>query len=99
MTEWLMENEVWEWVFSGIGVALLGWLVARLRHSKKDHAGSRTFQIRDSQAGVVGDNASVGGDINMGNRFSVRAVTVQGVVRADRIGNLTQKFGKLPGDE
>jgi len=74
------------------GVALLGWLVARLRHSKKDHAGSRTFQIRDSQAGVVGDNAS-------GNRFSVRAETVQGVVRADKIGNLTQNFGKSPGDE
>ena len=61
MTEWLMENEVWEWVFSGIGVALLGWLVARLRHSKKDHAGNlrisvgadaknrrRTFQVGGS---------------------------------------------------
>jgi len=35
----------------------------------------------------------------MGNRFSVRAETVQGVVRADKIGNLTQNFGKSPGDE
>lgn len=52
--DWLLKNV--EWVFSGIGVAILGWLFA-LRKSRKDVSQS----VKNSS-----NVTQVGGDIKLG---------------------------------
>jgi hypothetical protein len=52
--EWLVKNM--EWVFSGIGVALLGWLIS----FRKSRAGVDQSVKNSSNVTQVGGNVTVG---------------------------------------
>jgi hypothetical protein len=93
--DWFINSKAWEWIFSGIGVALLSamvaWLIGRKKRRSassekmtpqpetdkisiqaggdvslaKDHG--KSVQVKDSQIGVVGDNAEIKGGIHFKN--------------------------------
>ena len=52
--DWLIKNS--EWVFSGIGVAVLGWLFAL----RKSRAGINQSVKNSSNVTQIGGNVSVG---------------------------------------
>lgn len=51
--DWLVKNM--EWVFSGIGVAILGWLISRRSHPGVDQSVKNSSNVTQ-----VGGNVSVG---------------------------------------
>jgi hypothetical protein len=59
MFDWLWKNK--EWVFSGVGVAVIAGLVAWLRSSKQKIALKQT-----QRSGAHSTNLQAGGDINVG---------------------------------
>jgi hypothetical protein len=93
--DWFIKSKAWEWIFSGIGVAvasaIVAWFLARKRRQTtaiekmtakpeadkisiqadgdvsfaKDHG--KSVQVKDSQIGVIGDNAQIKGGIHFEN--------------------------------
>lgn len=59
MVDWLIKNK--EWFFSGIGVALLSWLVAWIFHRKNELGQSQS-------SGSNSVNLQAGNDINIGSK-------------------------------
>lgn len=51
------------------------------------------LDIKDSQIGIIGDNAHVEGGMHFGNKFSVKADKIEGLNQADRIETVNQNFG------
>jgi hypothetical protein len=54
---WLIENK--EWVFSGIGVFIIGGIIAIFKKSKK----KKTLQMKQ-RSGSNSKNIQIGGDFN-----------------------------------
>jgi hypothetical protein len=93
--DWFIKSEAWEWIFSGIGVAVASAIIAWFLRKKRRQAASsknmtakpeadkisikaggdvsfakgqgKSFQAKDSQIGVVGDNAEIKGGIHFKN--------------------------------
>ncbi len=67
MIDWIMENKVWEWFFSGIGVVFLVWLINRFMGGKKAKEVPASIQKSVGKKGVLVEG-SVGGDIITGDQ-------------------------------
>jgi hypothetical protein len=93
--DWFIKSKPWEWIFSGIGVAvataIVAWLLGKKKRQAtgneniipkpgadnisiqadgdvsfaKDHG--KSVQVKDSQIGVIGDNAQIKGGIHFEN--------------------------------
>lgn len=75
MIDWMIENKVWEWLFSGVGVVFIVWFLNRFIISKKGKHARLVVEKSASENSVMVEG-NVGGDVvsgDQGDRININA--------------------------